>query len=359
KFKEQGYYDYLQKFITTLEKIKRFVDEFSNMKSINKTFRATEIKEKFESLAEEFDNSMKHLNFSMTIDFEEQRKLDTDELKSSLNEIKKILKISGFNSEVISEINIMKSRDTFVFKPFQIEPKDLTPCSLSPDEFSRIGNSSYLCKRMYKFEEMIAGYSPKIANFDVARKQNETTNEIPDLNKVVRWMAPEKINGDPYTTRCEIFSFGMLLWELTYEKEPYHGIDTFEDIKKLVTNGYREKISFAPTQDQKIKEIQQKFEDIMKSTWHDNPRHRIGVGELYVHLENLAEKYVKPGDLPKICNNNEIDFDGSKFYEIDEIDMDFINQTTSELKFNLCDVEIKVPTPLNEGLKIHQSINKE
>ncbi|CAG8669396.1 9695_t:CDS:2, partial [Racocetra fulgida] len=53
-----------------------------------------------------------------------------------------------------------------------------------------------------------------IANFDVARKQNETTNEIPDLNK-----------------------------------EPYHGIDTFEDIKKLVTNGYREKISFAPTQD--------------------------------------------------------------------------------------------------------------
>ncbi|CAG8798192.1 16404_t:CDS:2, partial [Racocetra fulgida] len=121
KFKEQEYYDSLQKFITTLEKIKRF------------------IKEKFESLAQEFDNSMKHLNFSMAIDFEEQRKLDTDELKSSLNEIKKI--------------NIMKSRDTFVFKPFQIEQKDLTPCSLSPDEFSRLGNSSYLCKRMYKFEE--------------------------------------------------------------------------------------------------------------------------------------------------------------------------------------------------------------
>ncbi|CAG8840897.1 8563_t:CDS:1, partial [Racocetra persica] len=88
KFQEQEYYDTLQKFKTTLEKIKRFVDEFSNMKSINKTFRATDIKEKFESLAEEFDTAMRHLNFSMTIDFEIQRKLDTDELKLSLNEIK-------------------------------------------------------------------------------------------------------------------------------------------------------------------------------------------------------------------------------------------------------------------------------
>ncbi|CAG8806520.1 629_t:CDS:1, partial [Racocetra fulgida] len=48
---------------------------------------------------------------------------------------------------------------------------------------------------------MIVGYIPKIANFDVARKQNVTINEIPDLKNVVRWMAPEKINSDPYTTR--------------------------------------------------------------------------------------------------------------------------------------------------------------
>ncbi|CAG8806573.1 13251_t:CDS:2, partial [Racocetra persica] len=151
----------------------------------------------------------------------------------------------------------------------------------------------------------------------------------------------------------------MLLWELTYEKDPYEGIDSFEEIKELVTNGFREKIKFAPTHDPEIKEIQQKFEYIMKSTWHDNPKHRLGVGELYVLLENLAEKYVKPGDLPKICNNNEIDFDGSKFYGDDGVDMDFINQTMSKLKFNFCEVKIKEPTPLNEGIKIHQSINKK
>ncbi|CAG8735271.1 20067_t:CDS:2, partial [Racocetra fulgida] len=217
----------------------------------------------------------------MTIDFEEQRKLDTEELKLSLNEIK--------------EVNIMKSQDTSVFKPLQIDSKDLTPCSMGPGE----RNSSYLCKRMYKFEEVACkeynikddpkkkqkSYNPKIANFDVARKQNTTTSEIPDLKKVVRWMAPEKIKGEPYTT-----------------------------------------------------------------PWNDNPNHRMGVGELYVRLENLAEKYVKPGDLPIIFDNNEIDFDGSKFYGDDGGDMEFLSKRISELNFNLCDVEIKEPTPLSEDL---------
>ncbi|KAF0543501.1 kinase-like protein [Gigaspora margarita] len=462
KLCDQEYYDSLQKFKTTLEKIKRFVDEFSNMKSINKTFRATEIKDRFDSLADEFDTRMRDLNFTITIDFEMQRKLDNDELKISLNEIKQILKISGLNSEVISEVQIMKSQDTSVFKPIQIDPKDLIPATTSSDELQRKGNFSYLCKRMYNFEEvackefkhkdsndikkkqkiqkqlailerlseckyilkfyglsriegkdvqvlqwaelgslkdvytandidwvtkvsiardicrglaflesveilhhdiraenimMTADYKPKIANFDVARRQNETTSEIPDLKKVVRWMAPEKIKGESYTTRCEIFSFGMLLWELTYEKEPYQDFDSFEYIKNLVINGYREKISFCPTQDSTIKNIQQEFECIMKSTWQDNPKLRMGVGELYLNLEKLAEKYVKPGDLPKIFNDKELDFDGSKFYGND---IDCIDQTLPELKLlKFYDIEIKEPTPLNEGIKIHQSINKK
>ncbi|CAG8806575.1 13252_t:CDS:2, partial [Racocetra persica] len=95
----------------------------------------------FYLLVEEFDTAMKHLNFSMAIDFEKQRELDHDELIISLIEIKEILKISGLNSEVISEVNIMKSQDTSVFKPVQIDAKDLTPCSMRPNE-----RASYLFK---------------------------------------------------------------------------------------------------------------------------------------------------------------------------------------------------------------------
>ncbi|CAG8439129.1 9224_t:CDS:2, partial [Dentiscutata heterogama] len=47
-------------------------------------------------------------------------------------------------------------------------------------------------------------YEPKIANFDMAREINDISKEIPDL-KVLRWMAPEKMEGRRYDTRCEIF----------------------------------------------------------------------------------------------------------------------------------------------------------
>ncbi|CAG8769069.1 657_t:CDS:2, partial [Racocetra fulgida] len=49
-------------------------------------------------------------------------------------------------------------------------------------------------------------------------------------------------------------------------------------------------------------------------------------------------------------------FDGSRFYGNDEneIDMDFINKTVSELKFNLCDVEIKFHVDSDRELAIRK-----
>ncbi|CAG8552488.1 13294_t:CDS:2, partial [Gigaspora margarita] len=399
KLCDQEYYDSLQKFKTTLEKIKRFVDEFSNMKSINKTFRATEIKDRFDSLADEFDTRMRDLNFTITIDFEMQRNSDELQRKGNFSYLCK--RMYNFEEVACKEFKHKDSNDIkkkqkiqkqlailerlseckYILKFYglsRIEGKDVQVLQWAElgslkdvytandiDWVTKVSIARDICRGLAFLESVeilhhdirAENIMPKIANFDVARRQNETTSEIPDLKKVVRWMAPEKIKGESYTTRCEIFSFGMLLWELTYEKEPYQDFDSFEYIKNLVINGYREKISFCPTQDSTIKNIQQEFECIMKSTWQDNPKLRMGVGELYLNLEKLAEKYVKPGDLPKIYNDKELDFDGSKFYGND---IDCIDQTLPELKLlKFYDIEIKEPTPLNEGIKIHQSINKK
>lgn len=40
-----------------------------------------------------------------------------------------------------------------------------------------------------------------------------------------QWMAPEVIRGYKYSEKADVFSFGIILWELATRKPPYYGID--------------------------------------------------------------------------------------------------------------------------------------
>src|SRR3954468_24570616 len=69
-------------------------------------------------------------------------------------------------------------------------------------------------------------YEAKIANFRESIENNLNWQTIqPYSTMILRWLAPEKMlnyyYSKPYTFKCEIFSFGMLLWELCAQKLPY------------------------------------------------------------------------------------------------------------------------------------------
>ncbi|PKY44641.1 hypothetical protein RhiirA4_400151, partial [Rhizophagus irregularis] len=75
---------------------------------------------------------------------------------------------------------------------------------------------------------MTESLEPKIYNFNLARYTFGNTTTIKEAtNDAVRWLAPEKLINykSKYTTQCEIFSFGVLLWELAFEKIPYRSLE--------------------------------------------------------------------------------------------------------------------------------------
>ncbi|KAL9320776.1 hypothetical protein ACSQ67_012615 [Phaseolus vulgaris] len=43
-----------------------------------------------------------------------------------------------------------------------------------------------------------------------------------------RWMAPEMIKGKPYTRKVDVYSFGIVLWELTTSLLPFQGMTTVQ-----------------------------------------------------------------------------------------------------------------------------------
>lgn len=61
-------------------------------------------------------------------------------------------------------------------------------------------------------------FRAKIADFGWTRlKSDRMTNRIGTF----QWMAPEVINGEKYSEKADVFSYGIILWEIASREPPY------------------------------------------------------------------------------------------------------------------------------------------
>ncbi|XP_043274472.1 proto-oncogene tyrosine-protein kinase receptor Ret [Venturia canescens] len=111
----------------------------------------------------------------------------------------------------------------------------------------------------------------------------------------VKWMAPESLADHVYTSKSDVWSFGVLLWELvTLGASPYPGVDV-HNLYNLLKAGYRmERPANCSTQLYKL----------MVSCWHDEPGMRPSFKELTCHWERMLEDGVEYLDLnPRTVHN--------------------------------------------------------
>ncbi|RIA88011.1 hypothetical protein C1645_776035 [Glomus cerebriforme] len=137
----------------------------------------------------------------------------------------------------------------------------------------------------------------KISNFDLSHKFNVISQPIDNIDDRINWSAPEELKCISknsilqedfiYTTQCEIFSLGMLLWELDFQRKPYEEM-TMMEILKHVSNGGRETLDTESCSNS----IQKGYYSIIKLAWDQAPSLRPVVQHIFNMLQKLYDKHI-------------------------------------------------------------------
>ncbi|XP_077573887.1 tyrosine-protein kinase receptor Tie-1 [Stigmatopora nigra] len=119
----------------------------------------------------------------------------------------------------------------------------------------------------------------KIADFGLSRGEEvyvkKTMGRLP-----VRWMAIESLNYSVYTTKSDVWSFGILLWEIvSLGGTPYCGMTCAELYEKL-PQGFRM---------EKPKNCDNEVYELMKQCWRDRPYERPPFSQVSVQLNRMQE----------------------------------------------------------------------
>ncbi|KAI1904886.1 hypothetical protein AGOR_G00010280 [Albula goreensis] len=145
----------------------------------------------------------------------------------------------------------------------------------------------YLSQKQFIHRDLAArnilvgeNFVAKIADFGLSRGQEvyvkKTMGRLP-----VRWMAIESLNYSVYTTNSDVWSYGMLLWEVvSLGGTPYCGMTCAELYEKL-PQGYRL---------EKPLNCDDEVYDLMRQCWREKPYERPSFAQILVSLNRMLEE---------------------------------------------------------------------
>ncbi|XP_051575181.1 high affinity nerve growth factor receptor-like [Myxocyprinus asiaticus] len=96
----------------------------------------------------------------------------------------------------------------------------------------------------------------------------------------IRWMPPESIMYRKFTTESDIWSFGVVLWEIfTYGKQPWYQLSNSEAIECITQGRELERPRTCP------KEVHM----LMQGCWQREPQQRLFIKDIYNRLVALVK----------------------------------------------------------------------
>ncbi|GAB4845648.1 hypothetical protein Ancab_039049 [Ancistrocladus abbreviatus] len=158
-------------------------------------------------------------------------------------------------------------------------------------------HSQKIVHRDVKTENMLLDKSRtlKIADFGVARVEASNPNDMTGETGTLGYMAPEVLNGNPYNRKCDVYSFGICLWEIYCCDMPYPDLSFSEVTTAVVRQNLRPEIPRC---------CPSSLANVMKRCWDANPDRRPEMDEVVAMLEAIDTSKgggMIPSDQPQGC----------------------------------------------------------
>lgn len=118
----------------------------------------------------------------------------------------------------------------------------------------------------------------KIADFGVARVEAQNPQDMTGETGTLGYMAPEVLDGKPYNRKCDVYSFGICLWEIYCCDLPYMDLSFAEVSSAVVRQNLRPQIPRC---------CPSSFANIMRRCWDPSPDKRPDMDEVVRLMEAI------------------------------------------------------------------------
>ncbi|RIB21886.1 kinase-like domain-containing protein, partial [Gigaspora rosea] len=202
-------------------------------------------------------------------------------------------------------------------------------------------------------------YNAYIGDLGLSRLANDDLKSRAYGN--LPYMAPELLSGGSYTKASDVFSFGIIMWEISSGRIVSSEYERYKNNEpRLVLeiwNGLRPKV---------IKGIPLCYQNLLERCWNNDPLKRPSAIEIYETIKswkddvNVLSEFLKPDNAIEIkdCTSNN-NIDGSEIYCSKFID--FINKQliTDKQLSNECIISNNIEQLLTDKQQNNELINSD
>ncbi|EEF45788.1 serine/threonine-protein kinase EDR1 [Ricinus communis] len=124
----------------------------------------------------------------------------------------------------------------------------------------------------------------KVCDFGLSRLKHHTFLSSKSTAGTPEWMAPEVLRNEPANEKCDVYSFGMILWELATCQIPWKGLNPMQVVGAV---GFQNKRLEIP------EDVDPAIAEIINDCWQREPDLRPSFSQLISQLRHIQRLRVE------------------------------------------------------------------